>query len=68
MMDETLMLGEMYSKQSLNMPMPSPGFDENGFMMTNDMSEFHTPREHMDMPMTPFGTVDPNTLQSGLHH
>lgn len=68
MMDETLMLGEMYSKQSLNMPMPSPGFDEHGMLMMNDMSEFHTPREHMDMAMTPFGTIDPNALQAGLHH
>ncbi|KAH0848521.1 putative Homeoprotein [Fonsecaea pedrosoi] len=68
MMDETLMLGEMYSKQNLNMPMPSPGLDENGMLLMNDMSDFHTPREHMDMPMTPFGTVDPHALQAGLHH
>lgn len=68
MMDETLMLGEMYSKQNLNMPMPSPGIDEKGMLMMNDMSEFHTPMEHMDMPMTPFGTIDPNSLQAGLHH
>ncbi|KAJ4507136.1 hypothetical protein HRR83_005966 [Exophiala dermatitidis] len=67
MMDETLMLGEMYSKQNLNMPMPSPGYDENGLAMMTDMSEFHTPREHMDMPMTPFGTIDPNSLQGSLH-
>jgi hypothetical protein len=66
MMDETLMLGEMYSKQNLNMPMPSPGIDEKGMMMMNDMSEFHTPMEHMDM--NPFGTIDPNSLQGGLHH
>jgi hypothetical protein len=68
MMDETLMLGEMYSKQNLNIPMPSPGMDENGMLMMHDMSEFHTPREHMDMPMTPYGTVDPHALQAGLHH
>jgi len=49
--------------------MPSPaGFDENGMLMMNDMSEFHTPREHMDMGMSPFGTIDPNALQGGLHH
>ncbi len=66
MMDETLMLGEMYSKQNLNMPMPSPGIDEKGMLMMNDMSEFHTPMEHMDM--NPFGTIDPNSLQGGLHH
>ncbi|EXJ78855.1 hypothetical protein A1O1_09257 [Capronia coronata CBS 617.96] len=67
MMDETLMLGEMYSKQNLNMPMPSPGFDESTMAMMSEMSDFHTPREHMDMPMTPFGTIDPNNLQGGLH-
>lgn len=58
MTDESLMLSDMYAKQNLNMPMPSPAFDENG-MMLHDMSEFHTPREHMDMPLTPFGTIDP---------
>ncbi|KAK4939199.1 hypothetical protein LTR10_020498 [Elasticomyces elasticus] len=68
LMDETLMLGEMYSKQNLNMPMPSPGIDENGMLMMHDMSEFHTPMEHMDMFMTPSGTIDPNNLQAGLHH
>lgn len=66
MMDETLMLGEMYSKQNLNMPMPSPAFDEHGLMMMNDMADFHTPREQMSM--TPFGTIDPHSLQAGLHH
>ncbi|RVX66917.1 hypothetical protein B0A52_09041 [Exophiala mesophila] len=67
LMDETLMLGEMYSKQNLNMAMPSPGFDENGLMIMHDMSGFQTPREHMDMSMTPYGTIDPNSLQPGLH-
>jgi len=67
MTDESLMLSDMYAKQNLNMPMPSPAFDENG-MMLHDMSEFHTPREHMDMPLTPFGTIDPNALQAGMHH
>lgn len=66
MHDETLMLGEMYSKQNLNMPMPSPGFDDNGIML-HDMSEYHTPRDEMQMPMTPYGTIDPNHLQGGLH-
>lgn len=64
--DESLMLSEMYSKQNLNMPMPSPGFDENGMLTMHDMSDFHTPREHMEMPMTPFTTVDPNAL--GMPH
>lgn len=65
MHDETLMLGEMYSKQNLNMPIPSPGFDENSMM---GMQEFHTPQEDVQMPMTPFGTIDPHHLQGGLHH
>jgi len=65
MNDESLMLSEMYSKQSLNMSMPSPGFDENGFPM-HDMSDFHTPREHMELPMTPYTTIDPNAL--GMPH
>ena len=68
MLDDQHMLSEMYSKQSLNLPMPSPGFDDNGMMHMHDMSEYHTPRENMDMPMTPFGTIDPNALQAGLHH
>ncbi len=68
MHDEHLMLSEMYSKQNLNMPMPSPSFDEHGMLSMHDMSEYHTPREHLDMPMTPFGTIDPNALQSGHHH
>ena len=63
--DESLMLSEMYSKQNLNIPMPSPAFDENG-MLLHDMSEFHTPREHMEMPMTPYATIDPNAL--GMSH
>jgi hypothetical protein len=67
MHDETLMLGEMYSKQNLNLPMPSPAFDDNG-MMLHDMSEYHTPRDDVQMPLTPFGTIDPNHLQGGLHH
>ncbi|KAK5079022.1 hypothetical protein LTR64_002558 [Lithohypha guttulata] len=65
MHDESLMLSEMYSKQNLNMPMPSPAFDENGMLAMHDMHDFHTPREYMDMPMTPF-TIDPNSL--GMTH
>jgi len=66
--DDSLMLSEMYSKQNLNMPMPSPGFDDGSLLSMHDMSEYHTPREGMDMPMTPFGTIDPNALQAGMHH
>lgn len=63
MHDETLMLGDMYAKQNLNMPMPSPGFiDENGLLNVPDMQEFHTPMEHPDMHMNPFGTINPNSL------
>lgn len=68
MNDDSLLLSDMYAKQNLNMPMPSPGFDENGMLTMHDMSEYQTPREHLDMPMTPFGTIDPNALQSGMHH
>jgi len=68
MNDDSLMLSEMYSKQNLNMAMPSPGFDEHSMMAMHDMQEFHTPREHMDMSMNPFGTIDPNALQAGMHH
>lgn len=64
MNDESLMLSEMYSKQNLNIAMPSPSFDENGMLSMHDMSDFHTPREHMDMPLTPF--IDPNAL--GMPH
>lgn len=64
--DGCLMLSEMYSKQSLNMPMPSPVFDETGMLSLHEMAEFHTPRDHLDLPMTPFATIDPNTL--GVSH
>lgn len=65
MNDESLMLSEMYSKQNLNMPMPSPSFDENGMM---NFSDFQPSQEHPDMQMTPFGTIDPNALSAGIHH
>ncbi|RMD41978.1 hypothetical protein DV735_g3194, partial [Chaetothyriales sp. CBS 134920] len=65
MLDDQHLLSEMYSKQNLNMPMASPGLDESGLMALHDMSEYHTPGETLDLPMTPFGTVDPNTLQAG---
>jgi hypothetical protein len=67
--EEQLMLSDMYSKQNLNMSMPSPGIDENGLMAMHDMEQqFHTPREHMDMPLTPFGTIDPNSLGMSQNH
>lgn len=64
--EEQLMLSDMYSKQDLNIGMPSPGIDENGLMAMHDMEQYHTPRENMDMPLTPFGTIDPNNL--GMPH
>lgn len=67
MADDSLMLSELYQKQNLNMHVPSPGLDDGNLLAMSDLPEFHTPREHMDMPMTPFGTVDPNALQNGLH-
>jgi hypothetical protein len=67
--EEQLMLSDMYSKQNLNLSMPSPGIDENGLMAMHDMEQqFHTPREHMDMPLTPFGTIDPNSLGMSQNH
>lgn len=68
MNDESIMLSEMYSKQNLNLQMPGTPFDENNLMGMSDMSsDFHTPREHLDLSMNPFGTVDPNSLQGGMH-
>lgn len=62
--DDSHLLSEMYSKQNLNMQMPSPSFDENGMMTLQDIPEFHTP--HAEMAMTPFQTIDPNSL--GMSH
>ncbi|KKY23950.1 putative homeobox domain-containing protein [Phaeomoniella chlamydospora] len=58
--DDGLMLSEMYSKQNLNLQMPSLGHDDPSMMSLQD---FHTPQETMDM-MLPFGTVDPNALSA----
>ncbi|KAL9109806.1 MAG: hypothetical protein Q9227_005509 [Pyrenula ochraceoflavens] len=71
--DDGLMLSEMYSKQNLNMPTPSPGFDGAGLMPMpeNDFqiaTEYHTPQESMEAPMMPFGTIDPNTLTQDNTH
>ena len=71
MSDDGLMLSEMYSKQNLNqmhMAMPSPRVDDGNLMAMHDMSEYHTPRETIDMPMMPYGTVDPNALNANGHH
>ena len=72
--DDGLMLSEMYSKQNLNLPTPSPGFDHANLMPMQDMSDFqtpveyHTPQESMEQPMIPFGTIDPNSLTQGNSH
>ena len=63
--DDGLMLSEMYSKQNLNLP--SPGMDDGSLMPIAEMSDYHTPKEGMDM-MMPFGTVDPNALNSEHPH
>lgn len=68
MNDESIMLSEMYSKQNLNMQMPGTPFDESFVAMQDMSSDFHTPREHLDMSMNPFGSVDSDSLQPGMHH
>ena len=65
--DDGLMLSEMYSKQNLNLPMPSPGMDEGSLLAMHDISEYHTPRETMDLSLMPYGTIDPNALQADHH-
>lgn len=62
--DDGMMLSEMYSKQNLNLGMPSPSMDDGSLMQMHDMSEYHTPRETMDIPMMPYGTIDPNSLKA----
>ena len=63
--DDGLMLSEMYSKQDLNnLGMQSPPMDNSNFMPMHDLSEYHTPREMMDIPMMPYGTIDPSTLKA----
>jgi hypothetical protein len=58
--DDGLMLSEMYSKQSLNLPMHSPHLEESalGMHMQEEGSS-----EEMDMhSMVAFGTIDPSSL------
>ncbi len=58
--DDGLMLSEMYSKQSLNLPMHSPHLEDSalGLHMHEDGSS-----EEMDMHnMVAFGTIDPSRL------
>ena len=61
--DDGMMLSEMYSKQNLNLQMPSPGFDDGSLMPMTEMGEYHTPQETLDHGYA-FGTVDPNALKT----
>ena len=61
--DDGLMLSEMYSKQSLNMPIRSPDIEDSNLHMhlQDDPSS-----EEMDMQsMIHFGTIDPSNLSPG---
>jgi hypothetical protein len=62
--DEGLMLSEMYSKQNLNMSMPSPGMEDSSFGLTmHDLPEGHSPANSVDYHgLLPFETLDPNTM------
>jgi hypothetical protein len=62
--DDGMMLSEMYSKQNLNLGMPSPSMEDSSLMQMHDISEYHTPRETMDLPMMPYGTIDPSSLEA----
>jgi len=63
--EEHMMLTEMYSKQNLNLPMQSPHMDDGSLFAMHDTSAYHTPREAIDdMSLMPFGTIDPNALQT----
>jgi hypothetical protein len=58
--DDGYMLSEMYSKQNLNLPMHSPGVEEQGTAM--QMHE-ESSSEEMDLQnMVSFGTIDPSSL------
>lgn len=62
--DDGMMLSEMYSKQNLNMGMASPSMDDGNLMPMHDISEYHTPRQTMELPMMPYGTIDPSSLKA----
>lgn len=64
MADDGLMLSEMYSKQNLNMSMPSPGMDDPSFgLPMHDLQDNHSPANSADYHgMLPFETLDPNNL------
>jgi hypothetical protein len=58
--DEGLMLSEMYQKQTLNLPIRSPGMEDPSY----DMHSHDGPtNEELDMQhMLQFGTIDPSNL------
>jgi len=63
--DDGLMLSEMYSKQNLNIPMPSPGIDDGSLgLPMQDMMGHHTPTEMDDFSMMQYTTIDPANLKA----
>lgn len=65
MSDDGLLLSEMYSKQNLNLPGPSPpGMDESNFNIPmHDMQEHQEQNDPIEFPnVMSFDTVDPNSL------
>ncbi|KAK2740657.1 hypothetical protein FQN57_006027 [Myotisia sp. PD_48] len=64
--DDGLLLSEMYSKQNLNMSMPSPEMemDDTTFALTlQGLQDHNSPSTPTDFRgMLPFETVDPSTL------
>ncbi|KAK2799528.1 hypothetical protein FQN51_006842 [Onygenales sp. PD_10] len=62
--DDGLILSEMYSKQTLNMSMPSPGMDDNTFALAlQGLQDHNSPAHDGDyLSMVPFETVDPSSL------
>ena len=57
--DDGLMLSEMYSKQSLNLPIRSPGIEGSELNM-----QMHNEPPQDDMDMTPFDTIDPSDINT----
>lgn len=64
MPDDGMMLSELYSKQNLNIGMPSPSMDAGSIMPMHGISDYDVSREAADMSMIPYGTIDPNSLKA----
>jgi hypothetical protein len=62
--DDGLLLSEMYSKQNLNLSMPSPGMDDATFALAlQGLQDQPSPDDSADYHgMLPFETVDPSSL------